>query len=154
MIASTQIDNLTGQVRTLLGEFSGPFPYDDCRKVLQTIADTYPSQEHRYQDLIPDLDSYFYIVDAYAGGALQVMERSGKELVTARGLLKNSFFQAHPKYKPIEWIINQINTPKLYQKITSSDQLRQILLELFMRQLQSDQQASAKRQEQMLSVFS
>jgi len=154
MIVSTQIDNLTGQVRTLLEEFSGPFPYNDCRKALQTVADTYPGQGSRYQDLISDLDSYFYIVDAYAGGALQVMERSGKELVTAREMLKNSFFQAHPKYKPIEWMINQINTPKLYQKMALSDQLRQMLLELFMRQVQSEQQASAQRQKQMPSALS
>lgn len=80
------------------------------------------------------------------------MARPSIELVRARELLKNSFFQTHPKYKPLEWMVNQINTPELYQKIALSNQLRQILLELFTRRLLYEQSSNTMRQEQLLST--
>lgn len=150
-MAAKSENNFVEQVQLLLQQFSGPFPYEDCRRILRDASEALPGQGKQYQDLIPDLDSYFYVVDSYAGGVLQVLERPSIELVRAQGFLKNSFFQMHPKYKSLEWMINQINTPKLYQKVALSNQLRHILLELFTRRLLYTQKSNTIRQEQLLS---
>jgi len=151
---ATQTDNdLVEQVQLLAQQSDAPFPYEDCRKVLREASEALPGQAKRYQDLIPDLDSYFYIIDSYAGGVEQALTRPDDELIRASGLFKNSFFQAHPKYKSLEWMINQINTPKLYQEMALRNQLRQILLELFTRRLLHKKALNTKRQEQLLSTL-
>jgi hypothetical protein len=143
---------LAGQVLQLQKEFRGPFPYADCKKLWQQIQEDYLQEAGRYEDLIPDLDSYFYIVDAHASGVEELVTWDGIKMVHARGLLKNSFYQMHTRYKPIESMINQINTPTLYEKVAISNQLRAMLLTIIADQMLNQNRLNLARQERFLTL--
>lgn len=143
---------LVDQVLQLQQKFRGPFPYADCKKLWQQIQENYLQEARRYEDLIPDLDSYFYIVDAHASGVEEVVKWDNLKLIHARGFLKNSFYQMHVRYKPIEGMINQINTPQLYEKVAISNQLRAMLLRLIADQMLIQNHSSLARQKQFLTL--
>jgi len=142
---------LVDQVLQLQREFRGPFPYADCSKLWKQIQENYLQEAARYEDLIPDLDSYFYIVDAHASGVEELVKWDGIKMVQAHGLLKNSFYQMHTRYRPIESMINQINTPALYEKVAISNQLRTMLLTIIADQMLNQNRLNLARQERFLT---
>jgi hypothetical protein len=76
----------------------------------------------------------------------------GTKMVRARGLLKISFYQMHTRYKPIESIINQINTLALYEKVATSNQLRAMLLAIIADQILNQNRLNLARQERFLTL--
>ena len=143
---------LADQVLLLQTKLRGPFPYTDCKKLWLLIQENDPQEAKRYSDLIPDLDSYFYIVDAHASGVQEVIKWDNAKLTRARSLLKNSFYQMHTRYKSIEWMINQINTPTLYEMLAVSDQLRAMLLKMIFDLMLTQNRTNLARQEQLLAL--
>lgn len=140
------------QLERLLPEFHGPFPYADCRTLLGELRGNNSQQGRRYEDLIPDLNSYFYNVYSYASGISQVLGWDGPELFQAREKMRRSFFQVHARYKAIEWMINQIGTPELHRKLGLSNQIRLLLVELITQRLIFEQQVNIERQELLLTT--
>ena len=96
----------------------GPFPYEDCRKLLQEAGN------NLYGDLVPDLNTYFYEIYSYSAGARNLVAWSSEELVQSRKLFHKSFFDRYPQYAPLQPVINQDNVPTLAQRMSLYDQMR------------------------------
>jgi len=146
------INILSEHIESLAGELSKPFPYDDCRKVLNE-AEAAPKHTRRYHDLIPDLSTYFSDIYSHASGVEFLKEWPSDRISQSQAFLKRSFFDAYSAYKSIEWRINEIDTPTLYRDIVVNNQLRNLLLELFSQLLYERVQINEARQKQLLSVI-
>ena len=142
---------LADQIRTLSRKLEGPFPYEDCYQVTAQLREKSDLRGvKRYEDLIPDLDAYFYLVDSHSSGVEFVMKWPTSELVVSQALLKKSFFQTHTKYREIEWMINELNTPKLYIMLTVSDELRVMLQKLMLDLVEETKRVNTARQQEFL----
>ena len=142
---------LIDQVLALSKNLGGPFPYEDCRILFAQLKETAGGRSgKRYGDLIPDLDAYFYLVASHSSGAAKLMGWSGSELTISQTLLKNSFFQSHPKYRDMEWMINEINTPKLYPMLMVSNELRTMLQKLISDLVEESKRVNLIRQKEFL----
>jgi hypothetical protein len=144
-------DTLKNQILTLSEKLWGPFPYQDCRVVMKQIAASLePRESKRYGDLIPDLDAYFYLVSSHSRGVMEFAEWTATEMVASRELLKKSFFQTHRRYYDIQWMINEINSPVLFMRLTASNELRSMLLKLISDKVEESQRVNVARQEKFL----
>ncbi len=99
-------------------EDQGPFPYEDCKKLLREAGN------NLYDDLVPDLNTYFYEIYSYSAGAKNLVAWSSEELTHSRNLFYKSFFDRYPKYTPLQTMINKDNVPTLAQRISLYDQIR------------------------------
>jgi hypothetical protein len=138
------------QIAKLSNELGGAFPYDDCRIILRQVQQERLVNRKKYADLIPDLDSYFDLVEMHATGINYVEQWESSRLAQSEVLLKPSFFQRHTKYRPLEWRVNQVNTPELYRRLAVSDQLRRLLVTLMSELMQKQRQKNQARQEDFL----
>ncbi len=138
------------QIGRLSKEWGGAFPYDDCRTILHQVQEQSLVERKKYADLIPDLDNYFDMVEMHAAGVEFVKKWDGLRLAQSAALVKPSFFQRYPKYRPLEWRVNQINTPELYRWLAVSDQLRRLLMTLMSELTQEQRQKNEARQEKFL----
>jgi hypothetical protein len=126
-------------------EDQGPFPYEDCRKILQESGNAL------YDDLIPDLSAYFYEIYSHSSGAKNLLSWSNIELVRSQKTFRKSFFRRHPKYAPLELMINQDNTPVLAQRMSLYDQIRLGLIK-FITILIEDQRLLDTSQKKLLEA--
>lgn len=147
-----EFDYLLSQVAVIQVSLKGTFPYEDCRLLLKQMQATRLRKSEAYQDLIPDLDSYLDGVESYSTGAKELLQWDAVKLVSAEHWLKRSFYQTHNKYKPIEWMINQANTPRLYAMLSASDQLRKLLIHLITHLLTAESQQNHSRQDAFLTL--
>ena len=143
---------LSEQIATLAEELNQPLPYEDCRRTLQDAVKATPNKANRFRDFTPDLSTYLSYVYSYASGVDHILNWQGSRLAEAQTLLKKSFFAAYPAYKPLEWRVNQLNTPSLYREIAASDQLRNMLLELLSQIVAERRETNLVRQEHLLSA--
>ncbi len=143
---------LSEQIASLAEEVNQPFPYKDCEKTLQEAAKATPKLAKRFRDFGPDLSTYFSYIYSHASGVEHVLNWPSNRLVEAQILLKKSFFAAYSAYKPLEWRVNQINTPTLYREIAASEQLRNLLLELLCQLIAERREENTVRQERLLSA--
>lgn len=144
-------DILRGQILTLSKKLGGPFPYEDCRVVMKQIGYSLETRESkRYGDLIPDLDAYFYLVSSHSRGIMEFAEWAASEMIVSRELLKKSFFQTHRRYLDIQWMINEINSPVLFMRLTASNELRNMLLKLISDRVEESRRVNTIRQEKLL----
>ena len=142
---------LADQIRHLSEKLGGPFPYEDCGTVLAQLREKLePRIARRYEDLTPDLDAYFYLVDSHSSGVDFVVNWQAPEIVVSQALLKKSFFQTHTRYREIEWMINEINTPKLHMMLTVSNELRVMLQKLMLDLIEETSRMSTARQQELL----
>lgn len=110
-------------------EMSNSFPYEDCRKLLQL----YPEFNN---DLIPDLDLYFYEVASHCGGIKEIIKWKEKDKIErAKNMLAKSFFEKHNEYKVLESSINQSNTPLLFKRMALYEKIRMGVLGLLNKKL-------------------
>jgi hypothetical protein len=113
----TQIEELYAS------SFRGPFPYDDCR----WLAD---NAQRDSSDLIPALDWYFATVAGYGSSASRLSKRSREELRTAERLLSGDFFHHFPDLTVYRSFIDREHTPRLYERMTTVEEMRMGLLQL------------------------
>ena len=146
------VTSLSEQINSLAKELSQPFPYKDCEKTLQEAEKATPKIAKRFRDFGLDLSTYFSYVYSHASGVEHILNWPSSRIAEAQMLLKKSFFAAYPAYKPLEWRVNQINTPTLYREIAASDQLRNMLLELFSQLTAERREENIMRQERFLSA--
>lgn len=143
---------LSEQIASLAKELNQPLPYEDCRVTLKNATHETPTRAKRFRDFTPDLSTYFSYVYSHASGVDRILNWQDNRLAGAQTLLKKSFFAAYPAYKPLQWRVNQINTPTLYREIAASDQLRNLLLELLSQLISQRREANLMRQEKILSA--
>ncbi len=143
---------MLSQIAAIYPSLQGAFPYQDCRLLLQQMQETGLQQSEAYQDLIPDLDTYLDGVESYSAGANELLRWDALQLASAEHWLKRSFYQTHHKYKRIEWMINQVNTPRLYAMLSASDQLRKLLVKLIDYLLMVQTQQNHSRQDSFLAA--
>ena len=144
-------DTLKDQIFTLSKKLGGPFPYEDCHIVMKQIAASLkPHDSKKYGDLIPDLDGYFYLISSHSRGIVQFAEWPASEMIASRELLKKSFFQTHRRYLDIQWMINEINSPALFERLTASNELRVMLLKLISDKVEEGRRVNTIRQDELL----
>lgn len=144
-------ETLTDQVLALSGKLGGAFPYEDCYLPLNQIEQAKSLRgSKRYEDLTSDLDGYFYLVGSHARGIQKLADWPVSELTISQDLLKLSFFQTHRRYREIEWMINEINTPRLSSMLTASNELRTMLLKLISDTVEESRRVNTIRQEKLL----
>lgn len=102
-------------------KFHHPFPYEDCRVLLR---------KEQHQDLIPDLDAYFYNIASHCFGIENVLKWSSAKLEASRKALSQSFFEKHSQYKQLEQHITDVDTPNLYARFRVCERLRADLTHL------------------------
>ena len=142
---------LVDQIHALSSKLSGAFPYDDCNLLFAQLREAGTTQtDKRYGDLIPDLDAYLYLVESHSTGVAKLAGWSSSELSVSQKLLKNSFFQTHARYRTLEWMINEINTPRLHQLLTVSNELRSMLQKLIIDTVEESKRINLMRQEEFL----
>jgi hypothetical protein len=147
-----ELDYLLSQIAAIESSLKGSFPYDDCRVILKQMHGTEVRKSDVFQDLIPDLDTYLDGVESYSSGAEELLKWDASKLSFAQTWLRRSFYQTHTKYKRIEWMINQVNTPRLYAMLSASDQLRGLLKELISNLLFEMSQHNRLRQDEFLTA--
>lgn len=151
-MATYDISFLSEQIASLAKELNQPLPYEDCRVTLKNATHETPTRAKWFRDFTPDLSTYFSYVYSHASGVEHLLSWQDNRLVGAQTLLKKSFFAAYPAYKPLEWRVNQLNTPTLYREIAASDQLRNLLLELLSQLIAMRRETNLMRQERLLSA--
>ena len=84
-----------------------PFPYDDCRKLLENTND-------EFEDLIPSLDRYFAGVAGLCSWGKRSSTWTDEYIKEFEPKLHKSFFQEFPEFSQLETSINEKKTPKLF----------------------------------------
>ena len=148
------VNLLSKQIMLLAEELNKPFPYEDCRRTIKEAMEATPKMAKRFHDFVPDLSTYFSYVYSHASGVEYLFDWQSNRLVESQLLLKKSFFAAYSAYKPLEWRVNQINTPALYREVAASDQLRNLLLELLTQLIAEKREANQVSQERLLTAAS
>ena len=103
-----------------------PFPYDGCRKLLREGSG-------RYEGLIPDLDMYLSDIAGYCSSGSRILRWQGAKIKEAEERLKQSFFERHPQYQPLESLITETDTPDLYTCLAVHEAVRKKLLKVLSR---------------------
>ena len=119
-----EAESIAEKVKQLYDEeCRGPFPYDDCRwlrREFQEITD----------DLIPDLDMWFFNIFGYASHGKRLIDLSEEDVLRARGLLSLSFFDKHPEHAWLKMHITTSLTPELHERLDLAERSRTALLHL------------------------
>lgn len=127
-------------------EDQGPFPYEDCRKLLQEVGNKL------YGDLVPDLNTYFYEIYSYSAGAKNLVTWSNEELAQSRKLFHKSFFDRYPQYAALQPIINQDNVPALAQRMSLYNQMRLSLTKFIKVLIDNHNTLKASQQRELLEA--
>jgi hypothetical protein len=101
-----------------------PFPYEDCRVLLDGLGD-------EYEGFIPDLDMWCSSIAGYSSWGKRIVRWSEQQLIEARGLMSTGFFDEHPEYATLERHIRPESAPDLHDELRLYEGLRIKLLELF-----------------------
>ena len=104
-------------------ELRRPMPYEDCRKIMGEPGG-------RHEDIIPDLDTYTYLIASCSIGTGKLVARPSDYLRDTRKWLSLTFFEQYPRYADLEKLITRENTPKLYEELRVYEHARQLVLEL------------------------
>lgn len=101
-----------------------PFPYDDCRVLLDGLGDD-------YEGFIPDLDVWCSSIAGYSSWGKRIVRWPEQKLRKARGLMSVGFFEEHPEYATLGRHITSETTPDLFDELRLYEGLRLRLLDLF-----------------------
>ena len=101
----------------------GPFPYEDCFWLQSEFAEN-------LDDIVPDLDMWFMEIAGPSSWGKKTLSWSEEKILKVRNDLRYSFFETYPMYAWLKMHITKENTPDLYERFQSSEQLRKMLCEL------------------------
>ncbi len=93
----------------------------ECRRLAQAGG-------FDYQNLVSDLDTYFYDVWSPGNGVKRLPQKPEAWLCDLQAHLQKSFFERYPQYAALESAINSKDMPSLAQRIAAIDALRQNLI--------------------------
>jgi hypothetical protein len=84
----------------------------------------------KFDDLIPLLDAYFAGIAGLCSWGERSLNWSEEFIDEYTPLLKKSFFQKFPVFTPLEALITEKNTPKLFNQFLIYDLMRLTLLDI------------------------
>lgn len=105
---------------TVRSLWQGPFPYDDCWKVLGEETD-------QYEDFIPDLNTYFHAIWSHWSGVEKVLRLPNDRLLTSQKFIGQTFWENFPKYGPLKDRVTENTTPRLHERLEICDELGRTL---------------------------
>lgn len=127
-----QHDAVTELARELIELYNrdlcNPFPYDGCRKLVRQFGQA-------YEELGPDFATFSADIASHCGGARKLLAWPEERLLKSQEYFQETFFEKHPKYKPLESWITEAHTRDLYTNIVSHEHARTRLLLLLARLL-------------------
>lgn len=97
-----------------------PFPYNDCAKISAKDDD----------DLIPSLDLYFSDIAGFCSWGKRILLWSNEQSGIAEDTLRKSFSQRFPAFTEVFKLINDKETPQLYNQILVYDLMRLTLIDI------------------------
>lgn len=116
-------ETLVLELRELLdGTRNNPFPYEDCRRLLNQFPET------QFQDLIPDLAMFDAEITGYCSWELKLLRWPEKQIREVFGKLGPDFFEHYPEYVDLHRFITRENTPSLFEFLALQEQMRGKLL--------------------------
>lgn len=107
-------------------ELGKPFPYEDCRRVLEEAG-------MKGAALIPDLDLYLSDLAGYASWGKKILNWPREKMLEAQAKLAKTFFELHPQYFPLAPLITEMKTPDLASQMALYEKLRIEMLDLLSR---------------------
>jgi hypothetical protein len=119
-----RIEDKLEEIREWQLEAEGPFPYDDCRFLIQEF-------EQITTDLIPDLDLWMSKIAGYASRGRRLMRLSTSELREIRDAISLRFMDEHLRYSTIALFeLNSKRTPELAEDLDNYERMRLALREV------------------------
>jgi hypothetical protein len=129
---------LAEKILRMAQDAKAPFPTRDCETVARQ-AGIDP------QNLVSDLDTYFYDVWSPGNGVKKLYRKSDAWLSDLKAYLEQGFFSRYARYVSLEALITQENAPDLYQRLQIADKLRRDLV-LFLSDLLARHEAEKPRE--------
>jgi hypothetical protein len=120
------------EIEALSQSMEGPFPYKDCRWLIDTLQ--IPPDSF----IIPDLDVYLSDIEGYSSWASRLVQRPRPELESARAYLSKNCFQRYPSLEIIRGHIDEEHTPELHRYLKVAETLRVALVELLTETLRNN----------------
>lgn len=117
------LNSLADELGRLYKEDVRSFPYEDVRVLRQQAR-------KRWLDLVPDLDLYFSTIAGYCTWGHRILDWPQDKVQEAHAFLRQTFFERHPEYLPLEARINTDDTPALHADLVLHEKMRQTLLTL------------------------
>ena len=114
---------MVDEIEALMLKVAGPFPYADCRYVLEQVG----SDDWM---LVSHLDTFFMTIAGYCSSADRMERWAPIRLQNARQGTIYAFFDEHPHYQRLQWLINERDTPRLHAQLAGYDRMRVLLREL------------------------
>jgi hypothetical protein len=112
-------------------EAEGPFPYTDCRFLIQEF-------EQMTTDLIPDLDLWMSDIAGVASWGRRLMKLPTSELRKFRNTISLKFLEEYPQYNTIFFHgMNSEHTPDLAEDMDNYERMRSALCEVMDEMLKS-----------------
>jgi hypothetical protein len=125
------IENKLEEIREWEMEARGPFPYEDCRFLIQEF-------EQITTNLIPDLDLWMSKIAGYAGSGRRLMRLSASELRQIQDSISLRFLDELPQYSTIALFgLNSKHTPELAEVLDDYERMRSALCEVIDEMLKS-----------------
>jgi hypothetical protein len=109
-------------------ELRKPFPYEDCKRVMEESG-------MKGTVLIPDLDIYWSDLAGYASLGKKILNWPRGKMLEARARMEKSFFELHPKYLSLAPLITEMKTPDLTSRMALYEKLRVEMIDLLSRLL-------------------
>jgi hypothetical protein len=104
-------------------ELEGPFPYDDCRFLINEF-------EQITTDLMPDLDLWRSDIAGVASWGKKLMKLPPDKLRKFRDVISLKFVEEHPQYNTIFLFgLNSKHTPELAEEMDNYERIRSALCE-------------------------
>ena len=104
-------------------DFLQPFPYQDCRKILQRT-------DAGFEDFIPSLDVYFSDVAGYCSSGKRIDDWSIEKIEKAENQMQKSFFDRFSRFSELKSAITERETPQLYNQLLIYDLMRLTLIDI------------------------
>ena len=101
----------------------GAFPQQDCSKLLKGNGKTFVV-------FVPDLSLYLHSIWGCAESAKFAREWNAEKIALVERVSAKSFWEMHPNYRELEAQITPSNTPKLYVRLTLSEEMRRKIVQL------------------------
>ncbi|MGH9769185.1 MAG: hypothetical protein ACREAB_17295 [Blastocatellia bacterium] len=109
--------------RIFTEELGKPFPYEDCRRVMDEAG-------MKDSALIPDLDLYLSNLAGYASWGKKILDWPREKMLEARARLTKTFFELHQQYLSLAPLITETKTPDLAFQMALYEKLRIEMLDL------------------------
>jgi hypothetical protein len=120
---NARVEALLSELESMHSSDTHPFPYDDCRKLIE-------EDPLRYSALIPDLDVYFALIAGYRRSGSRILNWPLTRLEDAQHKLGRSLYERYPAYNKLRELSPE-RAPALVRELANAEKARKILVEVF-----------------------